>query len=102
MVATAIEQWRKDLIDVGKRNTLLDYRDLKAGTLDLGDARPEPLTALLTGRTVPTSASQLPGCVLALDKTGPVGGNEDNRPRQPQAQTECRGSANEIRADWRE
>jgi very-short-patch-repair endonuclease len=53
LVRTAAQRWRGQLIDVGGRNTLLYYRDLKVGTLDLGAAAPVPLTALLDGRTVP-------------------------------------------------
>ncbi len=53
LVRTAAQRWRGQLIDVGGRNTLLYYRDLKVGTLDLGTGAPVPLTALLDGRTVP-------------------------------------------------
>ncbi len=52
LVRDAAQRWRAQLIDIGGRNTLLYYRDLKAGTLDLGAAAPVPLAALLDGRTV--------------------------------------------------
>lgn len=55
----ATEQWKRQLVDVSGRNPLLNYRDLKAGTLDLtpGDdaastaARPA-LDSLLAGQSV--------------------------------------------------
>jgi very-short-patch-repair endonuclease len=53
LVQEAARRWRGQLIDIGGRNTLLYYRDLKAGTLDLGSATSIALDALLAGRTVP-------------------------------------------------
>ena len=53
LVREAARRWRGQLIDLGGRNTLLYYRDLRAGTLDLGAAAPLPLAALLDGRAVP-------------------------------------------------
>ena len=50
LVREAARRWRAQLIDLGGRNTLLYYRDLKAGTLDLGDADEVARTALLSGR----------------------------------------------------
>ena len=38
MVASALAEWRAQLIDVGATNRLLYYRVLKVGTLDLEDA----------------------------------------------------------------
>ncbi len=35
LVSQAVGDWKKDLIDLGGRNNLLHYRDLKAGTLNL-------------------------------------------------------------------
>ncbi|HLL68331.1 MAG TPA: AAA domain-containing protein [Micromonosporaceae bacterium] len=52
LVAEAGRRWRAQLIDLGGRNTLLYYRDLKAGTLDVGAAAGAPLDALFSGRTV--------------------------------------------------
>ncbi|MGI3779461.1 MAG: AAA domain-containing protein, partial [Janthinobacterium lividum] len=46
----AMRQWTDQLMDVSGRNQLLFYRDLKVGTLDLGDADPDALDALLRGR----------------------------------------------------
>ena len=55
LVTAAVDRWRKDLIDVGGRNTLLYYKDLKVGTLDLRGAEPAASSALLGGRQVPMS-----------------------------------------------
>ena len=49
LVAEAIETWKKDLIDLGGRNTLLYFRPLKRGTLDLSEVETTPL---LAGRRV--------------------------------------------------
>ena len=37
LVSEAIETWKRQLTDLGGRNTLLYYRDLQRGTLDLSD-----------------------------------------------------------------
>src|SRR6266540_595460 len=49
-VAAAVRAWTGQLIDLGGRNTLLYYKDLKQGTLDLGPysgAEPVALDSLL-------------------------------------------------------
>lgn len=51
-VRSAAGTWASQLIDLGGRNTLLYYRDLKVGTLDLTDASAASLSQLLDGRTV--------------------------------------------------
>ncbi len=51
-VLSASKVWASQLIDVGGRNTLLYYRDLRVGTLDLGDADPAVLAQFLDGKTV--------------------------------------------------
>src|ERR1700694_6159747 len=38
LVQQAVKTWTGELVDLGGRNTLLYYRDLKQGTLDLGPA----------------------------------------------------------------
>ncbi|WP_432980575.1 AAA domain-containing protein [Dactylosporangium sp. CA-233914] len=53
LVQEAARRWRSQLIDLGGRNTLLYYRDLRVGTLDLSAADPVALQALLGGRTLP-------------------------------------------------
>ncbi|UWP82104.1 AAA domain-containing protein [Dactylosporangium fulvum] len=53
LVQAAARRWRSQLIDLGGRNTLLYYRDLKAGTLDLSGAERVAVEALLGGRTMP-------------------------------------------------
>ncbi|WP_082538059.1 AAA domain-containing protein [Angustibacter sp. Root456] len=56
-VRTAVDAWRRELVDLGGRNTLLFYRDLAVGTLDLTHAHPSGLAMLLAGR--PTRLSTL-------------------------------------------
>ena len=36
LVQRGVKTWTGELVDLGGRNTLLYYRDLKQGTLDLG------------------------------------------------------------------
>src|SRR5690348_17678920 len=43
LVRTAQQQWIEALTDLGGRNTLLYYKDRRAGTLDLAQADPEAL-----------------------------------------------------------
>ncbi|MEP7369341.1 MAG: AAA domain-containing protein, partial [Dermatophilaceae bacterium] len=56
-VAAAVRTWQRHLVDLGGRNTLLWYRDLPSGTLDLTTAHPGGLAMLLSGR--PTKLSDL-------------------------------------------
>jgi REase_MTES_1575/AAA domain/Protein of unknown function (DUF4011) len=56
-VAAAVTTWQRHLVDLGGRNTLLWYRDLPSGTLDLTTAHPGGLAMLLAGR--PTRLSDL-------------------------------------------
>ncbi len=63
-VTNAATAWSGQLIDLGGRNTLLYYRDLRAGTLDLTAAAPGALAGLLDGRTTRLSAL-FPGDALA-------------------------------------
>lgn len=49
-VAAAVKQWQRSLVDLGGRNTLLWYRDLPVGTLDLTTAHPGGVSMLLAGR----------------------------------------------------
>ncbi len=49
-VAAAVKVWQRTLVDLGGRNTLLWYRDLTAGTLDLTTAHPGGVSMLLAGR----------------------------------------------------
>lgn len=51
--------WVRKLIDLSRRNNLLYYRQLKTGSLDLSDADPAAMTALMAGETV-TFARLLP------------------------------------------
>ena len=52
LVAGAARRWSDSLVDDSGRNQLAYYRDLKAGTLRLDDARPAALTMLMAGRQV--------------------------------------------------
>ena len=56
-VAAAVRTWQRHLVDLGGRNTLLWYRDLPSGTLDLTAAHPGGLAMLLSGG--PTKLSSL-------------------------------------------
>ncbi len=49
-VAAAVRTWQRHLVDLGGRNTLLWYRDLPSGTLDLTTSHPSGLASLLAGR----------------------------------------------------
>ena len=64
LVAQAVKVWTGELVDLGGRNTLLYYRDLKQGTLDLGphsDAYSVAVDDLLSSR--PTRLSNLFGAI---------------------------------------
>ncbi len=55
LVRRSVDAWKGELIDLGGRNTLLYYRDLKQGTLDLGTGTgidEVAVDTLLGGRTV--------------------------------------------------
>ncbi|MDN5797180.1 MAG: AAA domain-containing protein [Intrasporangium sp.] len=49
-VAAAVKLWQRTLVDLGGRNTLLWYRDLAAGTMDLTTAHPGGVSMLLAGK----------------------------------------------------
>jgi very-short-patch-repair endonuclease len=51
-VAAAVDVWTGELIDLGGRNTLLYYKDLKSGTVSLDDADEVAVEALLGSQTV--------------------------------------------------
>jgi very-short-patch-repair endonuclease len=51
-VRRAIGIWRRQLIDLGARNNLLYFRDLKQGTISFDDARPSVVGELLARRKV--------------------------------------------------
>ncbi|MFL6166107.1 MAG: AAA domain-containing protein [Ornithinibacter sp.] len=56
-VAAARAAWTRHLVDLGGRNTLLWYRDLPTGTLDLTTAHPGGVASMMAGR--PTRLSDL-------------------------------------------
>lgn len=51
-ISRAIRDWTGQLVDVSGRNTLLCFKDLRAGTLDFGTARAVALDQILTGHTM--------------------------------------------------
>lgn len=51
-MASAVESWRKHLVDLGGRNSLLWYRDLPDGSLDVTSAHPAGVAKLLSGHPV--------------------------------------------------
>jgi very-short-patch-repair endonuclease len=57
LVARAVRGWVDQLTDLSARNNLLYYKDLRRGTLDLGNANSGPRERLLGGR--PVRCSQL-------------------------------------------
>ena len=65
-VRHAVEAWTRHLVDLGGRNTLLWYRDLPTGTLDLTTAHPGGVAMLLAGR--PTRLSDLVREPAAFDE----------------------------------
>jgi very-short-patch-repair endonuclease len=56
LVQKAAKDWRAALEDLGGRNNMLNYRDLKRGTLDLTDGDKGPLAGLLAGKSVKLSS----------------------------------------------
>lgn len=54
-VENARQSWIRKLIDLSRRNSLLYFRPLKTGTLELSSAPPERLRDLLLGETVAVS-----------------------------------------------
>jgi very-short-patch-repair endonuclease len=56
LVQRAVTDWKSALVDLGGRNNLLHYRELKRGTLDLTLADLEVVGHLLIGKTVRISA----------------------------------------------
>ncbi|MFL5963285.1 MAG: AAA domain-containing protein [Gaiellaceae bacterium] len=56
LVQRAVKEWTAALIDLGGRNNLLRYRDLKAGTLDLTNASTIAVAAFLQGKPIKTSS----------------------------------------------
>ncbi len=55
LVHRAVKEWTAALIDLGGRNNLLRYRDLRAGTLDITSASQNAVAALLQGKAIKTS-----------------------------------------------
>ncbi|HUY10017.1 MAG TPA: AAA domain-containing protein [Candidatus Dormibacteraeota bacterium] len=56
LVQTAVKEWIAALVDLGGRNNLLHYRDLKLGTLDVTAASSSTLVTLLQGKAIRVSS----------------------------------------------
>ena len=56
LVQKAVKEWTAALVDLGGRNNLIHYRDLKQGTLDLTEANPQAVGSLLQGKTMKISS----------------------------------------------
>jgi Protein of unknown function (DUF4011) len=56
LVQKAATDWKNALVDLGGRNNLLHYRDLKRGTLDLTAADRDAVSGLLQGKATRVSA----------------------------------------------
>jgi hypothetical protein len=56
LVEKAAGDWKNALVDLGGRNNLLHYRDLKLGTVDLTAADRKVLSGLLLGKATRVSA----------------------------------------------
>jgi very-short-patch-repair endonuclease len=54
-ISRAVKDWTGQLVDVSGRNTLLCYRDLKAGTLDFSGATDVAVEQMLAGYAIPFS-----------------------------------------------
>ena len=54
LVQKAATDWKNALVDLGGRNNLLHYRDLKRGTLDLTAADRDTVMGLLLGKVTRT------------------------------------------------
>ena len=55
LVQKAAGDWKSALVDLGGRNNLLHYRDLKLGTVDLTAADREVVSGLLLGKAIRVS-----------------------------------------------
>ena len=101
LVSEAIDSWKRQLIDLGGRNTLLYFRDLRRGTLDLSsetesrDGRQPSLLPPAADASKPTDRSLerlLSGRPVRLSQLFP----------DPEAQSDAARRARAIRAKARE
>jgi very-short-patch-repair endonuclease len=69
-ISRAVKDWTGQLIDISGRNTLLCYRDLKAGTLDLADAGDVAREQLLAGHTLRFSEAFEPDLLAQAARRG--------------------------------
>ncbi|HEY9378802.1 MAG TPA: hypothetical protein VIQ02_17125, partial [Jiangellaceae bacterium] len=52
LIADAVVEWGDELAALGGRDPLLNFRDLKVGTLDFAAAEPEARKRLLDGEPI--------------------------------------------------
>lgn len=69
-VDAARKEWTRRLVDLSRRNSLLYFRDLKVGSLDLSDAPRDALQALLHSDRTPDDAVPLGDLFEHGDLTG--------------------------------
>lgn len=50
LIEQAVDDWRRQLVDLTGRNRLITYRPLKAGTLDLADADDSAIQKVMAGK----------------------------------------------------
>src|SRR5215472_19292861 len=75
LVGRAVKTWTGELVDLGGRNTLLYYRDLKQGTLDIGPGSGANAVAvgdLLSSRTVRLSLMFGDAAIAAAARRAPT------------------------------
>src|SRR3954466_33335 len=77
-VAAAVKTWQRTLVDLGGRNTLLWYRDLPSGTLDLTTAHPGGVSMLLVRPPAPP-----PRVGRSRPGAGGLRGGAPTHPRDP-------------------
>lgn len=56
LVQRAVKEWTHQLVDLGGRNNLLRFRDLRQGTLDLTNADAKAVSSLLQSKAIRVSA----------------------------------------------
>lgn len=55
LIARAVKTWRTELIDFGRRNPLLYFKDLKTTTVDVAEVPAEAFSRLIAGQSVKTA-----------------------------------------------
>ena len=97
-VAEAVKAWQRHLVDLGGRNTLLWYRDLPSGTLDLTH-RPPRRAGHAAGR--PPDPALRPGPRARLPSTRPAAGPARSAPRPSSCPRSAASRPGSSRSAWR-